>query len=265
MTIGNKIFELRSAKNLSQGDLAELLEVSRQSVSKWETDGAVPELDKLIKMCDIFGVTLDELAGRNAEEKQDPEVKREPEAKHAEKGTAFTPQKLVGCILLAASLTGIILSLIFAENEEDLYVLAPFLLAMLACAVICLCVRVHAGYWCVWAAFAPVSLLMPNIVGLPVLSVIGGSQILFYAAMAFAANRIFEPATENVSEKRTIALALAWLACIAAYAASLLIAPLSAEIAVSWFSLCFFNFAVYTAFALLITYTVRYAKAARLK
>ncbi len=47
MSIGKKIFELRTAKNLSQGDLAEILDVSRQSVSKWETDSAVPDLDKL--------------------------------------------------------------------------------------------------------------------------------------------------------------------------------------------------------------------------
>ena len=64
MSIGTKIFELRSAMNLSQSDLADLLNVSRQSVSKWETDGAVPDLDKLIKLCDVFGVTLDELTGR---------------------------------------------------------------------------------------------------------------------------------------------------------------------------------------------------------
>lgn len=45
-------------KRLSQGDLAEVLEVSRQSVSKWETDSSVPDLDKLIKLSQLFGVTL---------------------------------------------------------------------------------------------------------------------------------------------------------------------------------------------------------------
>ena len=41
----------------------EALEVSRQSVSKWETGASVPDLDRLIGMSDLFGVTLDELAG----------------------------------------------------------------------------------------------------------------------------------------------------------------------------------------------------------
>ena len=54
MSIGSKIFELRTLKKLSQGDLADLLNVSRQSVSKWETDSAVPDLDKLMKLCDVF-------------------------------------------------------------------------------------------------------------------------------------------------------------------------------------------------------------------
>ena len=67
MSIGEKIYELRTAKNLSQGEVADLLGVSRQSVSKWETDGAVPELDKLMKLCDLFGVSMDELTCRRAQ------------------------------------------------------------------------------------------------------------------------------------------------------------------------------------------------------
>lgn len=61
MTLGERICQFRTAKNLSQGDLAEALDVSRQSVSKWETGTSVPELDKLVKMSDLFGVSLDEL------------------------------------------------------------------------------------------------------------------------------------------------------------------------------------------------------------
>lgn len=61
MNLGENIYRLRTAKNMSQGELADALEVSRQSVSKWENNGAVPELDKLIKMSRIFGVTLDGL------------------------------------------------------------------------------------------------------------------------------------------------------------------------------------------------------------
>lgn len=61
MSLGKRISALRTEKRLSQGDLAEKLEVSRQSVSKWETDSSVPDLDKLVKLSEVFGVSLDEL------------------------------------------------------------------------------------------------------------------------------------------------------------------------------------------------------------
>ena len=71
MNLGERIYRLRTERNMSQGDLAEALEVSRQSVSKWENNSAVPELDKLVRMHEIFGVTLDELV---LEEKPQPEA-----------------------------------------------------------------------------------------------------------------------------------------------------------------------------------------------
>lgn len=61
MTLGERIYKYRIEKNFSQLDLAEALEVSRQSVSKWETDASVPDLDKLVRLCDLFGVSMDEL------------------------------------------------------------------------------------------------------------------------------------------------------------------------------------------------------------
>ena len=47
MTLGQNICRLRTERGLSQGDLADALDVSRQSISKWETGASVPELDKL--------------------------------------------------------------------------------------------------------------------------------------------------------------------------------------------------------------------------
>ena len=61
MQLGEHIYQYRSACGMSQGELASAVDVSRQSVSKWENNSAVPELDKLIKMSQLFNVTLDEL------------------------------------------------------------------------------------------------------------------------------------------------------------------------------------------------------------
>ena len=61
MSIGERIVALRTERKMSQSDLAEALNVSRQSISKWETDSSVPELEKLVALCDIFGVSMDAL------------------------------------------------------------------------------------------------------------------------------------------------------------------------------------------------------------
>lgn len=61
MTLAEKILSLRTERGMSQDDLAEKLEVSRQSVSKWETGQSTPDLDKIIRLADLFGVSVDEL------------------------------------------------------------------------------------------------------------------------------------------------------------------------------------------------------------
>lgn len=61
MDISEKILNLRKAHNLTQEQLAEKLDVSRQSVSKWESGQAVPEVDKLTALSEVFSVTIDYL------------------------------------------------------------------------------------------------------------------------------------------------------------------------------------------------------------
>ncbi len=61
MTISEKITQLRILKGMSQEELAEKISVSRQSVSKWEMGQALPQIDKIVLLCNIFGVTTDEM------------------------------------------------------------------------------------------------------------------------------------------------------------------------------------------------------------
>ena len=61
MTFGEKLQTLRARKGLSQERLAEELGVSRQAVSKWERDETLPETEKVIRISDYFGVSLDHL------------------------------------------------------------------------------------------------------------------------------------------------------------------------------------------------------------
>ena len=154
MTLGQNIARLRTQKNLSQGDLADALEVSRQSVSKWETDASIPELDKLLRLAELFGVTLDELVkGESAQ----PEAARgeAPDKESAGAYTAAAPaarretRQIVGTILLCfGALIGILIML-FAGT------LAGFILALplFVCGTICLTVRRRTGLWCAWALY----------------------------------------------------------------------------------------------------------------
>ena len=61
MKLGDKIIALRKARGMSQEQLAQHLEVSRQSVSKWELNEATPDLNRVVAMSELFGVTTDYL------------------------------------------------------------------------------------------------------------------------------------------------------------------------------------------------------------
>ena len=58
---GERLYELRNKNNMSQGSLADRLDVSRQTVSKWENNLCMPEADKLIQLSEIFNVSTDHL------------------------------------------------------------------------------------------------------------------------------------------------------------------------------------------------------------
>ena len=70
MELSENIFQFRKALGLSQEQLAEQVGVSRQSISKWETGQSAPELDKLVTLSRVFGISTDELLG-NAMQKLD--------------------------------------------------------------------------------------------------------------------------------------------------------------------------------------------------
>lgn len=85
MTLGEKLQTLRRSRGLSQEQLAEILEVSRQAVSKWENGDSAPDLDRLRAICTYFGVTTDYLiwdepedAPRGAEEARSQEAQKKP-------------------------------------------------------------------------------------------------------------------------------------------------------------------------------------------
>lgn len=157
--LGERIYEYRTAKGLSQLDLAEHLDVSRQSISKWETNVAVPELSKLVKMAELFGVTLDELILDKKTEipTEDEILMRETvretvaEIKREERRPSLL-KTVFGVIFLVVGILFAGYCLLFGAWLTALAFLTPCVLS----AVFCLKQFRFAALWCVetWFGFA---------------------------------------------------------------------------------------------------------------
>lgn len=158
MTLGKQISRLRAAKGLSQEDLANDLQVSRQSISKWETDTSVPELDKLLKLSEVFGVTLDELVKGPAEEAAQAIPTETPTSSPAPVPAVSGTQKIIGIILLCF---GVLLSLLMLFLINDGWLIGCILgLPFLLCGILCLTAKRRAGLWCGWVWFSAVMLYL---------------------------------------------------------------------------------------------------------
>lgn len=157
MNLGENIYRLRSEHNMSQGDLADALEVSRQSVSKWENNSAVPELDKLVKMAHIFGITLDEMVtGAEAPPAPKAEI---PEPTPA-RSSRLTSAQILGIVLLVFSglcfLVFTVVGIFVGNLLLGLLIGLPFLL----CGLVCLLCRKNIGLKCAWAVYLPLWLIL---------------------------------------------------------------------------------------------------------
>lgn len=69
MTLGERLFMYRNKVNMSQEKLAEEIGVTRQTISKWETDQSMPDFDKIEPLCEVFEITPDELIRGEKNEK----------------------------------------------------------------------------------------------------------------------------------------------------------------------------------------------------
>ncbi|MEG0321378.1 MAG: helix-turn-helix transcriptional regulator, partial [Oscillospiraceae bacterium] len=156
MSLGDHIRSLRGEKNLSQNDLAELLSVSRQSISKWETDGATPDLDKLVSLSEIFGVSLDTLIKGTPPDGGVPDSETLSPTPAAEKASGRAPHYLIGIILLCFAALITLLFFFMGGGLWSLLFASPVLL----CGLLCLYTRRRTGLWCGWALYLSVDLYL---------------------------------------------------------------------------------------------------------
>ena len=92
MKFNEKLIMLRKQNNLSQEQLGEKLEVARQTISKWELGETTPEMDKLIKLSEIFSITVDELV----KDEKETEVRKDPNNTNTQKLAGMTIRILKG-------------------------------------------------------------------------------------------------------------------------------------------------------------------------
>ena len=139
MSLGTNIQFYRKQKSMTQEGLAELMEVSRQTVSKWESDTAFPETDKLITLSDYFGCTLDELIKGDAEESFTEDV-----AGYDKEMNGFTKAICTGTVIVLAGVTLLLAAAGFGiENIAT----AVFMLFVAVGAAVFIVSGIRHGYY----------------------------------------------------------------------------------------------------------------------
>ena len=146
MNFSEKLLTLRKAKDLTQEQLAEKLDVSRQSVSKWESGQATPDLEKIVALSTVFNVTTDYLL--KSSEIDDLSVKTEMLEKQQQMMLVREQKRhqIFGCVMYALVVYLIFLAVCFVEHdffifETDIFgkpiIFAEFLIATAVVIVIC--------------------------------------------------------------------------------------------------------------------------------
>ncbi len=250
MTFGEKLSKLRKENNYTQEQLAQILGVSRQSVSKWESDTSYPETDKLICMARMFNCSTDYLL------LDSNEISAKQSVIYNSKQS-----KIIGYILFAISVLSMVLIVVLAKSFEDLYISLPIAVAGLICSIICMFVKQKSGYWCLWVMIIPLVSLSPYIVGFPLFSSTTIFLVIFVIFMIFVARKVFDGARVTTSKKKTVLIIVAWLSVITLRIFSFGFTLSSeSDFLLSLSPYMFVSILLYVAIALLTTYTVCYVK-----
>ncbi len=154
-SIGERIYELRKQNNLSQGDLAEKLDISRQTVSKWENNSSLPELEKIVALSEIFSVTTDFIIKGTAVTSPAEETEltqattaiAEEEQQQEIRNSHLSGKKLAGIVLIVI---GSILFAVFCFTAQVLAMLAAWIIGLGVLLILC---KKRLGLCLSWFSF----------------------------------------------------------------------------------------------------------------
>lgn len=121
MSLATKLVSLRKQKGLTQMNLAERLNVSRQAISRWEVGAAVPSTDNLKVLGELYGVQVDYLLNDDAEcEPKVPEIPEENASVQADAGKRSKLNPVIVCVLvIIATIAILICAARLYDREAD--------------------------------------------------------------------------------------------------------------------------------------------------
>ena len=136
--IGNNLKKIRESKNMSQEYVAKALNISRQSISKWENDRVCPDINNLKSLSMLYKVSIDELVGKSIEEERQPD--------HTEKVSKELVEMLLAvAVMLASTLIPPIgiaaAAVIFVKTRKNSYPKIFYILCL-----ICFLVNIYNCY-----------------------------------------------------------------------------------------------------------------------
>ena len=156
MILADKIINERKKNGWSQEELAEMLSVSRQSVSKWEGAQAAPDLNKIIKMAEIFGVSTDYLLKDEIEESDNTSYNNESPSVNIKKVSLEDAHRIIK-IVKRNTPSAVIATMLFVLCPVTLIIMAGFsnsfgvfpdsLAAVVGLIVLFLCIGVGVALW----------------------------------------------------------------------------------------------------------------------
>lgn len=164
MSIGQRISELRKSNALSQEYVAERLGVTRQAVSKWETDLSAPDTYNLIALAELFDVSVEYIAtGKQTEQPRPPEPQQtklqQPEVPQTPVHGKIGVQKIIGFILLGAGLLSLILGVLLSG------ILLFLSVYLIVGGILCLALRKNVGLITAWAFWGMTFLIFSILTG----------------------------------------------------------------------------------------------------
>lgn len=143
MSLAENLQFLRAREGVTQEQLAERLDVSRQSVSKWESGASYPEMDTILKLCDMFHVDLDTLLRGSVERSSGEDT-----AGYDRFMTSFARKIASGVAAIIAGAAVLCMSNLLGTDQAKMPFLAAFFLILTAAVVVLIASGIEKDHFC---------------------------------------------------------------------------------------------------------------------